>query len=717
MDLTLRSLPASRTPRSAIPYLVLSCPLTDPTTPYHSIPYRIGATAQAGFSAFKAVDVNVEALNYLAKAEQVERLLESTEQRRREIESRAHLSREEQLIYPVLSGGVGLAHDAVERALDIFRTAEDFYTYQRYRQAVMTIKRWLALLHAQGPPMLYNGFELNRNGPVNLNNIEDLTSPAFLDQIDAVIRPYLDGPFTNLLAEGNWRVVGVSINYLSQLPFALSLLRRVRAACQSATVVVGGTEVSDDVKYLQSGVDIWRLYSDADLIVAGEGESALTAILEAARASRVHEAPLPGVMSRNAPTSAPQIVYEDVSRLPSPRYDVWDWSRYWSPEPVVLYSPTRGCYWNKCTFCDYGLNADRPTSPSRERDPQRVVEDLVSLSGLARTIYFAVDAMSPIYLRKLCEAVVASGLKLRWSAELRLERSFPASGMSERLRQAGCVAVSFGYESATQRILDLINKGVRISDVLQVLMTLKNAVIGAEMMGFTGFPSETTDEAAETYKFLLEHEDLWTIAGIGEFVLTRGSIVARQPERFGVALHEHPKCDDVERWVPWSAKDPSTEMPLLSQIDAEMATTRLAQKVMRFVDDRPFVGGIDSGHSLLYFARNSPQLLPEDWRQSDPWAADGDLPLLRTPFADLPTFTQRRELEDFHKQAWLAGEADASVLGTWLGDTRALEVSSAGTLVEITPSGCVVPVAGAAGSQGEAYSQLRLLILQSRGFA
>lgn len=717
MGLMPRSLPASRTQRSAIPYLLLNCPLTDPTTPYHSIPYLIGTTAQAGFSAFRAVDVNVEALNYLAKAEHVERLLASSEQRRREIESRANLSREEQLLYPVLLGGVGLARDAVEQALDVFRTAEKFYSYPRYRRAVMTIKRWLVLLEAQGPPMLYDGFDLNRNGPVNLNNIQDLTSPAFLDQIDAVIRPYLDGPFVELLAAETWRVVGLSINYLSQLPFALSLLRRIRAACPSATVVVGGTEVSDDVKYLRSGADIWQLYSDADLIVAGEGESALTAILEAARTGGVGEIPPPGVISRGAPISAAQIVYEDLSSLPSPRYDVWDWSRYWSPEPVILYSPTRGCYWNKCTFCDYGLNSDRPTSPSRERDPERVVEELASLPASARTIYFAVDAMSPIYLRRLCEAIAASGLEVRWSAELRLERSFLASGMSERLRRAGCVAISFGYESATQRILDLINKGIRISDVPRVLMALKDVGIGAQMMGFTGFPSETTDEAAETYTFLLKHHDLWTIAGIGEFVLTRGSIVARQPEHFGVALHEHPACDDIERWIPWSAIGPSSEVPLLSQLDAEMAITRLAQKVMRFVDDRPFVGGIDSGHSLLYFARNGPQLLPADWQQDDPWVANGDLPLLRTPFADLPAFTQRRELEDFHKQAWLAGEADTSVLEQWLHDTRVLEVAPAGTLVEITPSGYVLPVVGATGSESEAYSHLRRLILQSRGVA
>lgn len=98
-------------------------------------------------------------------------------------------------------------------------------------------------------------------------------------------------------------------------------------------------------------------------------------------------------MTRNRPD--PVIAYSSVATPDSPAYDVWDWDRYWAPEPVILYSPTRGCYWNKCTFCDYGLNTDRPTSPSRERPVDAVLTDLREAGRYGRTLYFAVDAMSP----------------------------------------------------------------------------------------------------------------------------------------------------------------------------------------------------------------------------------------------------------------------------------------------------------------------------------
>ena len=79
--------------------------------------------------------------------------------------------------------------------------------------------------------------------------------------------------------------------------------------------------------------------------------------------------------------------------------------------------------------------------------------------------------------------------------------------MADELREAGCVAVSFGYESGCQRILDLINKGVRLEQVPELLAELSRVGIAAQMMGFIGFPGETLAEASQTFEFLLQNRD------------------------------------------------------------------------------------------------------------------------------------------------------------------------------------------------------------------
>ena len=75
---------------------------------------------------------------------------------------------------------------------------------------------------------------------------------------------------------------------------------------------------------------------------------------------------------------------------------------------------------------------------------------------------------------------------------------------------------------------------MRLTDVPDLLKELGRVGIGAQMMGFIGFPGEQPGEAYATYAFLRDHIDDWTLAGIGDFVMTPGAIVAKRPADFGI---------------------------------------------------------------------------------------------------------------------------------------------------------------------------------------
>jgi len=458
-------------------------------------------------------------------------------------------------------------------------------------------------------------------------------------------------------------------------------------------IVFGGTEICDDVKYARDPARLWACFADVDLIVPGEGESPLVDILCAIRDGEPFDG-LSGVLARGAGAVATRLNYEHVGRLPAPRYDVWDWDAYWSPEPVVLYSPTRGCYWNKCTFCDYGLNSDRPTSPSRERPVETVVEDLRSIAAFARTLYFSVDAMSPRYLNALSTALAEADLGLSWSAELRLERTIPKRGTAQLLRRAGCVAISFGYESASQRVLDLIDKGVNIADVPEILRQLAEAGIGAQMMGFTGFPSETAAEASATYEFLLRYQELWALAGVGEFALTPGAIVARQPERFGVEVLPALESHDIIRTLGWRDRRAGDRHRAGSE--GEGVDPALRAALRRTATGRPFVGGIDSSHTLLYFARFGKGLLPAE---PDSGNADHGPVLARqqiadAPFVDVDVLTTVGDLTAAHARMLHDGGVTYRDLARWLAEPGR---GRPGSTVALVSAGGVVSDAGIGG--------------------
>jgi anaerobic magnesium-protoporphyrin IX monomethyl ester cyclase len=687
---------SARPENADIPYLLVNPPLTDPTYPYHSISYLVASCHERGFTGYRCLDANIEALNHLARPEYVAGLLDTAARVRAQVEATDRPTRADEMRYQAALSGVGVRPDFVRRAIEVFRSPEHFYDYPTYRQAAMAAHRFVNLLSLRTLPGLFSGFSLRTNGPVNYLSQTDLSDPAVLDLVTGAFADYITGPFRRLLSQRRWRLVGLSVNYSSQLPFALRMAREVRSACPDAVVVFGGTEVCDDVKYARDATSVWRIFADADLVVPGEGETPLVDILCAIRDGTPFDG-IAGVLTPGSDTRDVRPNYEHVGRLPAPRYDVWDWSAYWSPEPVVLYSPTRGCYWNKCTFCDYGLNTDRPTSPSRERPVEQVMSDLREISRFARTLYFSVDAMSPRYLRRLAESMAEADLGLRWSAELRLERTFPRRGTAALLRRAGCVSIAFGYESATQRILDLIDKGVDIATVPAILERLAEAGIGAQMMGFTGFPSETPDEARETYAFLARHRSLWTLAGVGEFSLTPGSIVARQPDRFGVEVLPQPESHDIARVLAW--RDLTTGRVHAPGEADEAIDPALRAQIRRGLVGRPFVGGVDASHTLLYFARNGRRLLP-DVRTAGPHPPSiVDEQLVWVPFADVDDFCSVAELEAAHGQAVRdRGGVRHADMAAWLAEPGRSRPGR--SLVLLTPGGAAVGLGRPDGDTG-----------------
>ncbi|SEL15127.1 B12-binding domain-containing radical SAM protein [Streptacidiphilus jiangxiensis] len=673
-----------------VPYLLVSPPVTDPTTAYHSIPYLVGATRAAGHTRCGCVDANLDAFEYLAAPERFGAALEEARRVRAEVESAPSPTRRDELRYRLSLAAEGLDATAAREAVRIFQDPELFYHPPTYAQAVGVMGRWLDLLSLHTPVGVLDGFSMRGKSGVNLCSTADLADQSVIDAVARPFEGYLDEVFRRQLLDEPWEVVGFSIGYTSQLPVALRMARLVRAVLPEAVVVLGGTEIGDLVKYTGDRDRLWQVLRDVDLVVPGEGEAALVGILDAVRDGRPLSG-ITGVMTRDRADTP--VVYGSVATPPAPAYDVWDWARYWSPEPVLLYSPTRGCYWNKCTFCDYGLNTDRPTSPSRERPIASVLADLTEARAIGRYVYFAVDAMSPRYLRGLSAALAGSDLDLRWAAELRLERTFPERAVGQLLADSGCVAVSFGYESGSQRILDLIDKGVKIANVPAVLKELADSGVAAQMMGFTGFPTETTQEAYATHEFLHEHEELWTTAGIGLFSLTPGSIVAKEPERFGVEALAPSRSDDVRRYLPW--RDMSTgEIHWPDGTDPRIPQEYVA-RTRRVEFDRPWTGGIDSAHTLLYFGRYGRALLPEP-------TADGEQPRVRLvregtvsiPFAsvggltDVPDFFAeviRRTREDLPStsdafEEWLATP------GSSVPGRSSVLVLTDGTLIE-TPDG------------------------------
>jgi anaerobic magnesium-protoporphyrin IX monomethyl ester cyclase len=394
-------------------------------------------------------------------------------------------------------------------------------------------------------------------------------------------------------------LVGLTIPFLSQLEHSAHLATRLRKL--GVKVVFGGPIAAKFYKYIERSEDLAILGFAADLLVTGEGETLIGCLADRI-ANEKGLTGLPNLVDLGTPKPVERLHFEDVNALSAPDYSVWDYDLYASPEPGALYSPTRGCYWNKCSFCDYGLAVGGPTSPWRTRTPDRVADDLEQASQHIRYFFFAVDVLSPSYGLRLAEKLIERKIGLKWMADFRLESSFCGES-AKVLREAGCVGAAFGMESGSQDIIDAMKKGTSVVRLDAVVGAFAEQHIAVQLMGFTGFPGENAVQAQRTIDTARRLSSVAATTALGKFGLTPGSDVARNPSEYGVEVL-YPKSHDIS--IPWELQWRYTKGELDGIAEDDFSASLELMRGFPF----PFLGATTTLHSLLYFAKYSHRPYP-----------------------------------------------------------------------------------------------------------
>ena len=119
------------------------------------------------------------------------------------------------------------------------------------------------------------------------------------------------------------------------------------------------------------------------------------------------------------------------------------------------------------------------------------------------------------------------------------------------MKKAGCWSIHYGVESGSQRLLDLIEKGITIEQVRNAFRWTKEAGIETKAFFMLGLPSETREESLQTIRFSREIGADWI----------QVTITVPYP---GTKLYETAKKDgtlksfnweDYQTWAGWSDKD------------------------------------------------------------------------------------------------------------------------------------------------------------------
>lgn len=332
---------------------------------------------------------------------------------------------------------------------------------------------------------------------------------------------------------GSPDLVGLSLAALNQLVPALTLIDRIKASAPDVPIVVGGTMVLYLYELAERRPE---LFDGVDFMVVGEGETALVHLLEALRSVRPMESVENLLFRRGGRFLTGRIGHvEDVQKLGPPDFDGMPWDTYFSPTRVVPYLASRGCYWDRCAFCSLCATY---MNKYRERSVDRVLADLRHLSGIGsagQCFVFNDECFSPRRLRTISRALIDADLKIEWDILARFEKSFTSEDFALAAK-AGLNWITWGLESGSPHVLDLMNKGTRPGVASRLIREADSAGLWNNVLVLLGFPGETDEDYLQTKEFVRQNSEHIDSLGYGLFLLEKGAPIFADWQKYGITL-------------------------------------------------------------------------------------------------------------------------------------------------------------------------------------
>lgn len=208
--------------------------------------------------------------------------------------------------------------------------------------------------------------------------------------------------------------------------------------------------------------------------------------------------------------------------------------RMWSDGRWNKLTMAHGCYWGKCTFCDISLDYIRLYEPIAASLLVDRMEEMMKQTGQTG-FHFVDEAAPPAMMRALALEIIRRKLTLSWWANVRFEKSFTRD-LCLLLKHSGCIAISGGLEVASDRLLELIQKGITVAQVAQVNRNFTEAGIMVHAYLMYGFPTQTEEETIGSLEMVRQmfaagvlQSAFWHL-----FTMTVHSPIGMQPEKFKV---------------------------------------------------------------------------------------------------------------------------------------------------------------------------------------
>ncbi len=214
--------------------------------------------------------------------------------------------------------------------------------------------------------------------------------------------------------------------------------------------------------------------------------------------------------------------------FPFQSFEGFEKSNYIHSELVLPIQVSRSCYWKKCIFCGC---AD---TVYEIKPLNKIIDEIEYLSSKYGTKYFYFwdNALHPKTLEKLADILIKKKLNIKYSVFARFEQEFSLK-LLKKIHKSGCQHINWGLDSANEKILKIINKGITLQNAERIIKESNKAGIFNTVYLILGHPEETIDDLEKDYQFVKRNNKYMNCIIISPSVLFfEGSIIYKEREKY-----------------------------------------------------------------------------------------------------------------------------------------------------------------------------------------
>lgn len=295
------------------------------------------------------------------------------------------------------------------------------------------------------------------------------------------------------------------------LSFQYNMVRQVIEAAKQVNseilTIVGGGIISGDPKPAMIALEY------ADFGVIGEGETTINELCNSLESSR-NFSEIDGIIFKSGNSyiiTKPRMEMKNIDSIPWPDYKGFDLDKYLENSPpgisglnrqkTIFMLSSRSCPFN-CTFCFHSTG-----KVYRQRSMDSFFEELDYM--VSQYNFEFICMADELFARKMervkefCERI--KKYNIQWWAQFRVDDVTPE--LLAVLKDGGCEMMSFGLESADNRILKSMRKGTTIEEIERTLKLVYTSGITLDGAFIFGDIEETWETAGNTLRWWREHSE------------------------------------------------------------------------------------------------------------------------------------------------------------------------------------------------------------------